>query len=594
MRNFLFGLLSGLAVAFLLPVLAVLAWTLGRGEPAVQEDSALVLTLQGDIPEHVDAPMPEFLGWGGGPGMPTLYGVTEAIRAAAEDEDILALVLRCRGAGLGWAKAQELRWAIQEFQESRKPVWAFLEGVGRSDYYVASLADRVILLPESFLDLKGLRVELTFYKGTLDKLGVGAEVVRAGKYKGAGEPFSREEMSDELREVLNEILDEFYGQLLEGIAEARGQDAEHWRGVIDEGPFLADEAERHGLIDGVLHEDLFFKELEDLVSKKELDEAMGEETLRRIGPLEYSRRALRDRRGGARIAVMHAVGAIASGTSWTDPFSGRQEVLGSRTFIGQLDDLREDDGIAGVILRIDSPGGEAVASEQMLRAVRRLAEAKPVVVSMSDVAASGGYYIASAPDVPIVAYPGTYTGSIGVFFLHLNLRGLYDKLGITKETLSRGRFAEIDSDYKRLTDEERERFREYIDAIYDTFLRRVSEGRDMEMPVLRELAQGRVWLGSQAHENNLVDALGGYQRAIALLREAAEIDADEAVRVVSYPPSRGLLEVLWSQGGQAAAGRLFRAPALEGLRRVWTEAAGSAVWSRGGALHLMPYSLSVE
>lgn len=585
MRNFLFGLLSGLAVAVLLPALAVLAWALGRGEPAVQADSALVLTLQGDIPEHVDAPMPGFLGWGGGPDMPTLYGVTEVIRAAAEDENILALVLRCRGAGLGWAKAQELRWAIQEFRESRKPVWAFLEGVGRNDYYVASLADRVIILPESFLDLKGLRVEVTFYKGALDKLGVGAEVVRAGKYKGAGEPFSREEMSDELREVLNEILDEFYRQLLEGIAEARGRDAEHWRGVIDEGPFLADEAERHGLIDGVLHEDLFFKEL---------GEAVGVEELRRIGPAEYSRRALRDRRGGTRIAIMHAVGAIASGTSWTDPFSGRQEILGSRTFNGQLDDLREDDGIAGVILRIDSPGGEAVASEQMLRAVRRLAGAKPVVVSMSDVAASGGYYIASAPDVPIVAYPGTYTGSIGVFFLHLNLRGLYDKLGITKETLSRGRFAEIDSDYKRLNTAERERLREYIDAIYATLLRRVSEGRGMEVAALHELAQGRVWLGSQAHENNLVDELGGYQRAIALLREAAEIDAGEAVRVVSYPPRRSLLEVLWPPGGQAAAGQLLRAPVLEDLRRAWTEAAGSAVWSRGGAMHLMPYSLSVE
>lgn len=586
MRKFLMGLLSGLVLAYMIvPVMALLVWFAGRGQPDIPSDSALVVRLQGDIPEHIGTELPGLLsGFEETPSV-TLYGLTEIIRKAATDEDVRALVLRSSGAGSGWAKAQELRWAIQEFQESGKPVWAFLEIASRADYYVASLADHVVIQPESVLDLKGLRMEVTFFKGTLDKLGVAAELVRAGKYKGAGEPYSRDEMSEELREVLDETLDEFYRQLLEGITEARGEDAAHWREVLDEGPFTSEDAKHYGLVDDVLHEDAFFAQLSEQVDVEDIHELRLE---------TYAKRVRSSLGRGQKIAVMHAIGAITSGTSWTDPFSGSQEVLGSQTFIAQLDNLREDKGVAGVILRIDSPGGEAIASEQMLRAVRRLSEDKPLVVSMSNVAASGGYYIASAPNVPILAYPGTYTGSIGVFLIHLNLRGLYEKLGIKKEILSRGRYAAIDSEYKTLSQAEKERLRDFVDSIYVTFLNRVSEGRDVTVESLHDLAQGRVWIGSQALDKGLIDELGGYQRAIELVKEAAGIGADEQVEVVNYPPPRTLVQALFGRGVSATAGQWIEAPVLQELRRTWHSTLGRVAWLRGGAMQLMPYALSVD
>lgn len=586
MRNYLLGLASGLLVAFiLLPAAALVIWLASGDEPSVRADSALVINLDGGAPEHIDSELPAILGGADGTEPVTLYALAESIRKAGGDDDIRALVLRGSGSGLGWGTAQEIRWAIQEFQESGKPVWAFLEVASRSGYYVASLADRVAIQPEGLLDLKGLRLEALFFKGTLDKLGVAAEVVRAGKYKSAGEPFVREDLSKEAREALDEMLDEFYGQLLEGLAEGRGRDAAHWRGVVDQGPFTATEAESHGLVDSVLYEDSFFAAL---------DEAIEVDELHRVDTETYATRALGGQTGASKIALMHAGGAIASGSSWTDPMTGIQNVLGSRTFIRQIDRFRDDESIDGVILRIDSPGGDAIASEQMLRAVRRLREEKPVVVSMANVAASGGYYIASAPDVPIVAYPGTYTGSIGVFYLHLNLRGLYEKLGLNKEILARGRFAAIDSDYKAPSREERERLRDYIDAFYATFLKRVSEGRAMEPEAVHEIAQGRVWIGSQAHGNGLVDALGGYGRAIELVKEAAEIEADAPVRIVTYPPRRSVVDVLLERGASARALRLLEPPALGELRQAWKHALGARAFLRGGPMHLMPYALSVD
>ena len=586
MRNYLLGLASGLVAAFIvLPAAALVLWLASDDEPSIRADSALVVNLDGGAPEHVDSELPALLGGSDGAEAVTLYALAESIRKAGGDDDIRALVLRGSGSGLGWGTAQEIRWAIQEFQQSGKPVWAFLEVASRSGYYVASLADRVAIQPEGLLDLKGLRLEALFFKGTLDKLGVAAEVVRAGKYKSAGEPFVREDLSQEAREALDEMLDEFYGQLLNGLAEGRGGDAAHWRGVLDHGPFTASEAESHGLVDSVLYQDSFFAALDEAV---EVDE------LHRVDSGTYAKRALGGQTGEAKIALMHAGGAIASGSSWTDPMTGIQNVLGSRTFIRQIDRFRDDESIDGVILRIDSPGGDAIASEQMLRAVRRLREEKPVVVSMANVAASGGYYIASAPDVPIVAYPGTYTGSIGVFYLHLNLRGLYEKLGLNKEILARGRFAAIDSDYKAPSREERERLRDYIDAFYATFLKRVSEGRAMEPEAVHEIAQGRVWIGAQAHENGLVDALGGYGRAIELVKEAAEIETDAPVRIVTYPPRRSVIDVLLERGASARVPRLLEPPALGELQQAWKHALGARAFLRGGPMHLMPYALSVD
>ena len=585
MSSFVKGLIVGLMLNFvffgLIGAIAVMA---SRGDAAVPPNTALVLHLQGGVPEYVETEMPPFLPGADQTDSPTLLGIVQALRQAAGDDNVKALVLRCGGSGAGWAKAQEIRWAIQEFKESGKPVWAFLAMAGREDYYIASLADRVVIQPESFLGLSGLHLEVMFFKGALDKLGIKADLIRTGKYKSAGEPFSREEMSPEWREVLNTMLDEFYSQLLEGLSEARGQDSEHWRALLDEGPFDSDDALERGLVDDLLDEEEFFEALEEELESEEL---------RRLSAKSYAQRANRAV-SGPTIALMHAVGSIVSGESSADPFTGAPTTLGSETFSAQLKRLRNDERIAGVILRIDSPGGDAVASEQMLRAVRRLSAEKPTVVSMSNMAASGGYYIASAPDVPIVAYPGTYTGSIGVITVHINLRELYDKLGISKESISRGRFAGMFTDYRALTDEERSKVREYVDSIYETFLRRVAEGRDEDANSIREVAEGRVWIGSQAAENGLVDQLGGYGVAIDLLKAAAEIEEDADVRIVSYPPRRSLLDAMFSRGRRSVLARLLEPPAFLGSRANWTEVAGWLERLEGGAMYMAPFTMTVD
>lgn len=585
MSSFVKGILVGVLLVFVMGglVLAGLALASLQGD-GIRQDTVLVLRLQGSIPEHVGTQLPAFLM---GPGMPSptsMYEITQALRRAADDPAVRALVLDFGISSTGWAKAQELRWAIQAFRESEKPVWAYLRSGEREDYYIASLADRIVMRPESFLGLSGLRMEVMFLKGTLDKLGIEVDLIRTGKYKTAAEPLTREDLSPEWREVLDASLDAFYSQLLEGVAEGRGEDATHWRAVVDEGPYDADGALRLGLVDEVAGERAFF-------------EALAEDLEVEDPPRMYVRDYAgisRGRAGGELIAMLHASGTIVSGASWSDPFPGGEQSLGDETLVHQLKQLEEDQRVAGVILRIDSPGGDAVASEHMLRAVRRLAKQKPLVVSMSTMAASGGYYIAAAPDVPIVAYPGTYTGSIGVFTMHLNLRGLYDKVGIRKEMLSRGRFPGLFTDYRALSPVERAKVQGFVDSFYETFLGRVAEGRGTEVDAIRGLAEGRVWIGSQAAENGLVDALGGFEKAIDLVKEAAEIDPDTQVRVQSYPPRKGLLEALMSQGRSAAIRSLLESQVPGPAQEAWSSVAAWLARLRNGPQFMAPYTLTVD
>ena len=588
MSQFVKGLLVGVAIVLAGWVLLVLVAAVvlsGDDVPKIARDSAVVVRLSGDIPEYVDQELPPFLAFGQA-GQPTLYEQTQAIRRAGEDERIKALVLRCDGSNAGWAKAQELRWAIEAFKQSGKPVWAFLEVPRREDYYIAALADRIVIQPESYLALNGLRLEVMFFKGALDKLGVEADVIRTGRYKSAGEPYSRAEMSPEWREVLDEMLDEFYGQLLEGIASGRGEDADHWRDVLDEGPFSADETREHGLSDAVLYMDAFFEEL---------GEAVEVEELKRVPMSAYAMDTARaSPRGGPRVAMVHASGPIYSGYSSPSPFGGSSGTLASGDFIRRIDSLREDESIDAVVLRIDSPGGDAIASEQMLRAVRRLGEEKPVVVSMANVAASGGYYIAAVPDVPILAYPGTYTGSIGVFTIRVNLRSLYNKLGITKEVMTRGEFAGIESDYGPMSSAEREKLRRYVDSIYDTFVERVAEGRGDDAESIAELAEGRVWIGQQAAGNGLIDELGGYLEALERVKQIAEIDPEQSVEVVTYPKRRTMLESLMSGDLSAAVTRLLVPEDLGPAGRVAQDLERIALRPSGRAMYMAPYEISVQ
>jgi protease-4 len=581
MVKYLLGVASGIVVAFLFVLLVLLLLFAMRSvEPGVVDDSVLFLKLHGAIPEQT-VPSLTIESLRAGPS-PTLLGVRNALRRAAEDDRIRALVLHCGGLGVGWAKAQEIRWGIENFKESGKPVFAFLRTARTIDYYVASAADDVFMAPEGLLDMKGLRIEAGFYADMLAKLGVEAEVERVGKYKSAPEAFLRTGMSEESREVLNSILDDVYSRFVASVASAREKSEEEFRSTLDNGPFVPARALEFGLVDALKYEDEFDDHIKE---KLELDE------LRKVRFSQYPSEDGSDSLGfsGANeIAVVYAVGDMMTGRSRSDPLFGIR-VLGSDTFSQTVRQVKENDDVKAVILRIDSSGGSAIASDQMWRALNLLALEKPLVVSMSDVAASGGYYVAMA-DAPVLAYPGTYTGSIGVFYGKLNLRKLYDKIGVKKEILTRGRFAAIDTDYRSLTEEERAKLRSEIEEFYKGFVEKVAESRERPFEEIHELAQGRVWMGSQAQANGLVDELGGFDRAVELAREAAGLGKDDKIRLAPYPPPKRMIELLLetdSWGVQSS-------PWVDVLR---PRAETFAHWPsllEGGFLRIAPYSISVQ
>ncbi len=580
MVKFLLGILTGIVlVVALLGVMVLVAFTLGSEQPGIEDDSVLVMRLRGGVPEHVGIEM-SFGSWDSKTPA-TLLEVRNAFKKAAKDDRIRAIALHCGGLGAGWGKSQEIRWAIEEFKESGKPIVAFIQvEAGTLDYFVASAADEVYLAPEAFLDVKGLRAEVSFYKDTLEKLGVTAEMQQIGKYKSAAEPWSRSSMSDESREVIESILDEVYGQFLETVAPSRDMTSGALREVVDNGPFISKKALEAGLVDKLGYEDEFYDALK---------EKLGLEELKKVSFSRYRNVSLEslDLTGDAQIAIVYAVGSILRGEGESGGLLGA-DILGSDSFSRTLREVKEDEDIKAVVLRIDSPGGDAIASDQMWREVNRLREEKPMVVSMSNLAASGGYYIAMA-EAPVVAYPGTYTGSIGVFYGKVNLRGLYDKIGIKKEVITRGRFAAIDSDYHGFTDAERAKVRESIEAIYQGFVEKVAQSRGQKWGEIHEVAQGRVWMGSQAERNGLVDEIGGFDTAIEMAKEAAGIPEEDKVTLIIYPAPKPFFEVLF-EGDWLVR----ESPALALLRSVLQDVPHWPALLEGGFLRMPPYSIRIQ
>ena len=569
MKKFLIGLVTGLLLAALTLVLGIFALVrMAQTRPVVADGSTLVLRLQGPIPEKAptDIPLPFFEEQ----SPSTVHEIWTALDRAATDKRIKALLLMPRGAGAGWGKLQEIREGILKFRKSGKPVVAWLSMPATRDYYLATAAEKVYMSPEDLLDLKGLRAEEMFIKGTLDKIGVKVDVEHDGKYMDYGDMFVRTSLSPASREVLNSILDGVYGTLIQTISESRKKTPEEVRALIDKGPFLARQARESGLVDDLLYEDQVLAGLRSNLQQQELKRISHRDYLKAVSPV-FTRN---------RIALVVADGSILRG-------AGEDDVT-SVTFTKLLRSVAADKSLAGVILRIDSPGGDAIASDEILREVKLLSERKPLVISMSDMAASGGYYIASSGD-GIVAYPNTFTGSIGVVYGKLNLRGLYDKLGIQKEILTRGKFADVDSDYQPLSEAGRAKLREGLDQMYRSFVGHVAESRKRRFEEIELLAQGRVWLGSQARRNGLVDELGGLDKAIELVKAKAKIGRDEAVRLLPYPPRKSIFEKLLSRNVETLAEVRVQAR----LREVF----GSfdpRLWLRGGLMKVVPYTIQIK
>ena len=568
MGKFFLGLLVGVLLVFFGFILLFAALVRFRSKPPeVAENSVLVLRLAGDVPEKPPVELPLFLG--GGRDGTTITSVWMNLKKAATDGRIKAVVVQPEGLTSGWAKLEELRSDIEQFRKSGKPVFAYLRSPGTRDYYVALSADRIYLGPEEPLMLKGLRAQLMYFKGSLDKLGVHVDVEHAGKYKDFGDMFTRTSMSPETEEVINSVVDGIWGNIVARISEARKKSPQEVKALVDQGPFTASQALKAGLIDELRFEDQMWGELKTRL-KLSADPA-------KLTFDKYRRAQEGDAPSGkTRVALVIGEGDIVRGAP--DDNGNDESSLTSYGFDKLLKQVEGDSNIKAVIVRIDSPGGEVTASDDIWRQMNLLSKKKPMVISMSDVAASGGYYVALTGD-PIVAYPQTQTGSIGVVFGKPVLRGLLNKLGITEDAVERGRNADIDSEYTPLTPEQREKLRVGIEESYHDFVMKVAEARHRSYSEIEPVAQGRVWLGSQAKDHFLVDALGGLDAAVEVVKKKANIPASEQVTVVVYPPRRSLLDVLMRRSQEDA----LTAKLMPVFGRVPFRA-----WMKGGFLRIEP------
>ncbi|HML16593.1 MAG TPA: signal peptide peptidase SppA [Bryobacteraceae bacterium] len=575
MKQFFTGFFLGLIfAATFVGILVVAAMRFGEKKVSVAGNSTLVLHLQGDLPEQAPVEYPLEILQQQQPL--TMVETWQLLRKAAADSRIKALVLEPQDLTVGWAKLEELRDDVNAFKKSGKPVYAYLRGAGAHEYYVATAADRIYMSPEDELDLKGLRAELMYVKGTLDKLGVDMEFEHVGKYKDAPDMYTRTSPTPETLQVENEVLDQYYGDLVGIIAQGRRKQPEQIRALIDQGPFVGDEALDGGLVDGLLYDDQMYGKLKDQLK---LD-------TERIGERDYAKAPVAGMEGPTRIAFLAAEGDITRGNPYQD---GAVSGITASALVPLLRKIGNDSSIKGVIFRIDSPGGDGIASDDILNAAKEVSAKKPMIISMSDLAASGGYFIAMTGD-PIVAYPNTLTGSIGVFFGKANLAGLFGKIGINIDILKRGQFADIDSAARPLTDAERAKLRREIEVMYRNFVERVAAGRKRPYDQVEPLAQGRVWVGALAKQNRLVDDLGGLDRAVDLIKERLKIPVSEKVTLVMYPPRRSLFDLLFNRSDNSANMETMMENKLGAL-------AGNLpvrALAHGGILELMPYSIQVK
>jgi protease-4 len=486
----------------------------------------LELRLEGEIPEAPSSDLNSLF-----ERHPTsLRTVIESLDRAAADSKVTSVLVRVSFLDAGWGRVQELRDAILRFRKSGKPAYAYIEFCGNKEYYLATACSKVYALPTAILQVAGLSAEVTFFRKSLEKLGVEAQFEGVGKYKNAPNTFTESSFTEPHREQMSALVDSLYEQYVAAMATGRGKSPEEIRRLIDRGPYDAPGALRAGLVDTLVYRD-------------EIQAKLGGAL--RLTPARYVRASRGfgfDRR--PKVALVYAVGEIMPGESQSSALGG--EAAGSDTVSGAIRDARTDDDVKAIVLRVDSPGGFGPAADVIRREVQLAQKVKPVVVSMGDLAASGGYYVTIGSSA-IVAEPGTITGSIGVFSGKFSLRGLYDKLGVTKEIVTRGANASLFTSYRPWTAEERAKVRGQNVAFYEDFVRKVAEGRGKSYEDIDAIAQGRVWTGADALQRGLVDRLGGLGDAVAIAKEKAHIAKGQDVVLVTLPPKKGFLEMIWQR-----------------------------------------------
>ncbi len=588
-------IISGIVIGLILVCfigLAILVSAVRGDRPSIRDNSVLALNVSGPLPDYV--PDNAFNRLFGNPPQ-SLGNLMAQFRKAKADKRISAIILNIDASDTGWAKTEEIRGAIEDFRASGKPVYAFMESGFNKDYYIAAACDKIYVPPSGELFVTGLAADVMFFRGSLDKLGIYPDMYQIGKYKSAGDMFTQKQMTDAHREYINSLLDDLYGRYVDGIAKGRSKTVDDVKKLIDNAPYNATQAKAAGLIDGTLYRDEVDKEMKKRLGYKETDD------LRVTSAGDY-RKVSQESLGlnkGEKIAVVYAAGDIVSGSSSFG--SSGEETIGSDSLVRVLKEVRDDNSIKAVVLRIDSPGGSGLASDVIWRGVESLKEKKPVVVSMSDVAASGGYYIAAGAN-KIIAQPSTITGSIGVVGGKPVVKGFYDWIGVTNEYVLRGTNAGMFRESEKFSDSERKKFEEFLNSTYDDFISKVAKGRSKEKTYIDSIGQGRVWTGKQGKDNGLVDEYGGLDKAIEVAKQLAKIPADKGVQRIIRPQPPTFWDELFNDSGadeaeastQLKQQQTMLAAMPEDVRHAFRFLQIMDRVKKGEAAYLLPFSLRIK
>jgi len=535
LRNLLATIVGLFIFCFLLIFLLGSIAASSESIPHVEDNSVLHLNLSGVVVEKaVDDPLQELLG--GGPAPISLLDLLAAIDAAAYDDRIRGIYIEPQFLSAGYSSLQEIRDAIIDFKSSGKFVHAYGEYISEGDYYLVSVADSIYLNPQGSLEFNGLTAGVTFFKGLFDKLEIEPEIFRVGEYKSFVEPFIRKSMSEENRRQLTELITSVHDTYLQNVSATRGISVDALKEISDQMKVrLPEDAARAGLVSKVAYED----EMVDLL-KSEVGLGSGED-LTLITFDKYMKTTSASSLSSNKIAVIVANGDIVMGEV--------DDAVGSDQFAKEIRKARESSSVKAIVLRVNSPGGSLTASDIIWREIMLTKGKKPIIASMSDVAASGGYFIAMPCDT-IVAQPNTITGSIGIFGLLFNFGDfLENKLGITNESVSTGEFSDLMTVTRSLTEYERSIIQNQVEEGYRTFVTKAAQGRQMPVEELMKHAGGRVWSGTQAKERGLVDVLGSFDTAVKIAAEKAGIMGD--YRLSFYPRQKPLLEKMLTDLSEA-------------------------------------------
>jgi protease-4 len=584
------GTLIALLLIFFVAIITV-STSSQQPEPYIQSNSVLKMSLSGTLPSQDSKnPLNELLNQSNNDKV-SLETLKENLAKAQVHNNIEGVWLEIDFISESWANLQEAHRLISAFRDSSdKFIYASTNDLGYNEkgYYLATAADSVFAPPESFFEFDGFFSQVTFFDGMFEKLGVDAEVIRHGKYKGAVEPFFRKDLSDENEYQLTQILNETGGTFLDAVSAKTGHSTEKLNQLLNGQPNLTTQfGFENQLIDSLVYTDQLVAHMKNRIG---LDESASIKTVdfNRYSKVKPSSAGLSTPSTSDKIAVVYANGPIMPDVGSSSPFDNQPQI--TVDFIEeQLEEIREDDDIKALVLRINSPGGSGSTSDAIWRMLQETKKEIPVIVSMGGVAASGGYYIAMAGD-SIVAEPTTITGSIGVFGTKFNTKQLMnDKLGITFDEVKTHEYADWLLPTREFTPSEEKAFQQYIDNFYQTFITKAAKGRDMEVDQMDELAQGRVWVGADAHDNGLVDELGGLEKALSLAAEKAEISE---YKIATYPKPKTFYELFMGSAATQAKALLpnswFFSSEMQKVEQQFS------VLKRRDALTLFPYEINIQ